>query len=332
MGGRLWYNGPMKLYFAPLEGVTDHIYRRIHRRYYPGADKYFTPFLSPTQNHVFPPRELRQVDPANNRGVPVVPQLLTKRAEDFLWAAGRLADMGYEEIDLNAGCPSGTVTAKGKGAGLLADVDSLRRLLDGIFAAPPAAISVKTRLGMRRAEELAALVEVYNDYPIAELTVHARTAAQQYAGEPDLAAFGQAMALSRAPVCYNGDLRTAADIRRAGERYPGLGAVMVGRGIAADPALFARMRGADPGRETLRSFLDELWEAYCAAFGGPASAMNRMKAIWALMLPGFKGGEAYAKALGKTRKWPEFLALARRLADQLEPLVPDRPGRWGTGC
>ena len=330
--GRLWYNKTMKLYFAPLEGVTDHIYRRIHRRYYPGADKYFTPFLSPGQNHVFPPRERRQIDPENNRGVPVVPQLLTKKAEDFLWAAEQLADMGYEQINLNAGCPSGTVTAKGKGAGLLADRDSLRRLLDGIFAAPPAAVSVKTRLGVRSGEEIAALMEVYNDYPIAELTIHARTAAQQYGGKPDLTAFGQAMALSRASVCYNGDLCTAADIRRAGERYPGLGAVMLGRGLVADPALFARMRGADPGRETLRSFLDELWEAYCAAFGGPASAMNRMKAIWALMLPGFQGGEAYAKALGKTRKWPEFLALARRLADQLEPLDPDRPGRWGTGC
>ena len=63
----------MELYFAPMEGVTDHIYRRLHRRYFPGVDKYFTPFLSPTQNHVFPPRELRQVLPANNEDISLVP-------------------------------------------------------------------------------------------------------------------------------------------------------------------------------------------------------------------------------------------------------------------
>ncbi len=322
----------MKLYFAPMEGVTDHIYRRIHRRFYPGVDKYFTPFLSPTQNHVFPPRELRQVLPENNEDVPLVPQLLTKRPEDFLWAARVLADMGYTEVNLNAGCPSGTVTAKGKGAGLLADTDGLRRLLDGIFAAAPVAISVKTRLGVKSGEEFSALLAVFGDYPIAELTVHARTAAQQYAGRPDLDCFSQALSALPFPVCYNGDLRTVSDIREARERFPGLEAAMIGRGLAADPALAARAKGNSPDRGTLRAFTDALWEAYCAAFGGPASAMNRMKAIWALMLDSFQDGDAFGKRLGKTRKWPDFLAVTRRVLDQLEPKDPDRPGSWGNGC
>ena len=169
----------MELYFAPLEGITDYIYRRIHRRYFPGVDRYFTPFLSPTQNHIFPPRELRQVAPENNRDIPLVPQLLTKNAADFLWAANALADMGYGEVNLNAGCPSGTVTAKGKGAGLLADPDALRRLLDGIFAAAPVRVSVKTRLGVRDPEEFGAILAVYNDYPISRLIIHARTKSRE---------------------------------------------------------------------------------------------------------------------------------------------------------
>ena len=323
----------MDMYFAPMEGVTDYIYRRTHRRYYPGVDKYFTPFLSPGQNRAFPPRELRQVLPENNRDVPVVPQLLTKKAEDFLWAARALADMGYEEVNLNAGCPSGTVTAKGKGAGLLADRDGLRRLLDGIFAPGcPVRVSVKTRLGMKSAEDFAALLEIYNDYPISELIVHARTAAQQYAGAPDLDAFALAAENSRAPVVYNGDIWRLSDVAAAEERFPGLTAVMAGRGLAADPALAGRIHGLAPGAEALRPFLGELWQEYCRAFGGPASAVNRMKAIWTLLLPGFRGGEAWEKQLGKARRWPEFLALTDRLLDSLEPLDPARPGRWGEGC
>ena len=318
----------MKLYFAPLEGITDHIYRRLHRRYFPGVDMYFTPFLSPTQNHIFPPRELRQVDPENNVGVPLTPQLLTKNADDFLWAANALANMGYKEVNLNVGCPSGTVTAKGKGAGLLADLDSLRWLLDGIFAAVPIKVSVKTRLGVRDPAEFGSVLDIYNDYPISELIIHARTAKEMYEGPVHPDAFGAALAASRAPVCYNGDVTTPADIRALGRRFPGLNAVMIGRGLVADPALVMRLNGVESDRETLTAFNSELWEAYTAAFGGPASAMNRMKAVWTLMLGSFEGGEAYAKRLGKARKWLEMRALTEEICAGLPLTHPSGDSKF----
>ena len=318
----------MKLYFAPLEGITDHIYRRLHRRYFPGVDMYFTPFLSPTKNHIFPPRELRQVVPENNIGVPLTPQLLTKNADDFLWAANALAEMGYEEVNLNVGCPSGTVTAKGKGAGLLADLGSLQRLLDGIFAAAPVKISVKTRLGVRDPAEFGAILDIYNDYPISELIIHARTAKEMYEGPIHPDAFGAALTSSRASLCYNGDVATPADICALEQRFPGLNAVMVGRGLVADPALVMRLGGVEPDRETLTAFNNELWEAYSGAFGGPASAMNRMKAIWTLMLGSFEGGEAYAKRLGKTRKWPEMRALTEEICARLPLAQPGADSKF----
>ena len=318
----------MELYFAPLEGITDHIYRRIHRRYFPGVDRYFTPFLSPTQNHIFPPRERKQILPENNRDVPLTPQLLTKNAADFLWAANALEDMGYEEVNLNVGCPSSTVTAKGKGAGLLGDLDGLRRLLDGIFdASVPVRISVKTRLGMRDAEEFASILAVYNDYPISQLIIHPRTKTEMYGGTVHLDAFEKALAASRAPVCYNGDVRTAADIRAIRSRFPAIGAIMIGRGLAADPALVCRAEGGASGRDTLKKFHQELCGAYCAAFGGPGSAIHRMKAIWSLMLGSFQGGENYAKRLAKTANWADFLTLTGDILDRLElrPEAADSP-------
>ena len=303
-----------------MEGITDYIYRQIHRRFFPGVDRYFTPFLSPTQNHVFPPRELRQVVPENNGGIPLVPQLLTKSAEDFLWAAARLADMGYGEVDLNVGCPSGTVTAKGKGAGLLGAPDSLRRLLDGIFADPPLAVSVKTRIGVRSSEEFGPILDIYNDYPLSGLIIHPRTKAEMYGGAVHMDVFAAALAASRAPVCYNGDIASAEDVHALERRFGGLKAVMIGRGLVADPALAARMTGIVPDRETLRRFHDELCAAYCEAFGGPGSAIHRMKAIWAYMLRSFREGERYARRLAKTRRWEEFRAVTDEVFDRLEPV------------
>ncbi len=309
----------MRVYFAPLEGITDYIYRRAHRRYFPGVDRYFTPFISPAQNHVFTHKELRQALPENNAGVPLVPQLLTKKAEDFLWAAQGLADMGYTEVNLNVGCPSGTVTAKGKGAGLLADRDSLRRLLDGIFAAPPTAVSVKTRLGTEDPAEFGPILDIYNDYPICELIIHPRTRREMYVGPVHLDVFEAACSRSRAPLCYNGDIRTAGDIHAAGQRFPSAGAVMVGRGLVADPAMLG-----EHDRDTLRRFHEELCAAYCEAFGGPGSAIHRMKAIWMFMLDAFEGGRAYEKRLIKAKKWPDLMALTAEIFGSL-PLA-DRTG------
>ena len=134
----------MLYYFAPLEGITDYISRQLHHQFFPGINKYYTPFLSPTIHRSLTNREKRELPRADLAGIPVVPQVLTKSAEDFLWLAGVCRDLGYSEINLNLGCPSGTVTAKGKGAGMLRDLDALDRFLDGIFAQSPLFISIKT--------------------------------------------------------------------------------------------------------------------------------------------------------------------------------------------
>ncbi|MFR8438472.1 MAG: tRNA-dihydrouridine synthase [Lachnospiraceae bacterium] len=201
----------MTLYFAPLEGVTDAVFRRIHHECFPGVSKYFIPFISPTQNLAFTSRDWAAIAPENNIGVPAVPQLLAKDAALFLWAAQALCDMGYPEVNLNLGCPSGTVTAKGKGSGLLADVPALERLLDGIFEKPPIPVSIKTRIGYARVEEWDRLLDVFARYPIHELIIHPRTRAEFYRGTPHADAFAKAYGTLGMPLCYNGDLFSEAD-------------------------------------------------------------------------------------------------------------------------
>ncbi|MBS5605931.1 MAG: tRNA-dihydrouridine synthase family protein, partial [Enterocloster asparagiformis] len=233
----------MNLYFAPMEGLTGYVYRNAHRACFGGVDKYFTPFLSPNQNHKFTAKEEKDVLPEHNQGIPLVPQILTNRAEDFIWAAGEMKARGYREVNLNLGCPSGTVVSKYKGAGFLARQEALNRFLDQIFQEVDLGISVKTRIGIAAPEEFPELMEIFNRYPIRELTVHPRLRTDFYKNTPDWESFGYAVKESRAPLCYNGDVFTAEAFRSAAARFPSVGSVMLGRGLLANPALAGGVGG-----------------------------------------------------------------------------------------
>lgn len=323
----------MRLYVAPMEGITDHVFRSVHHRYFPGADKYFTPFFSPTADGRFTGRSLRDLDPKLNEGLPVVPQLLTKHSADFLWAAKALADMGYPEINLNLGCPSGTVVAKGKGSGLLSDLEGLKALLDGIFDYPlQAEVSVKTRLGRKDAEEFPRLLELFNDYPISELTVHCRVRDDLYRRPSQPQAFALPLRESKNPVCYNGDLATRETFAAFQAQFPETPAVMLGRGVVADPALLRRIQGGEAAdRKTLKRYTEELFEIYCSVFGASRSALNRMKEVWTYQLCLFDGAEKLEKKLRKTTDPAEYRSLVERIFGELSLRTEGALPRWLSG-
>ncbi|NCB63933.1 MAG: tRNA-dihydrouridine synthase family protein [Clostridia bacterium] len=311
-----------------MEGVTGYLFRNTFHRFFSGADKYFTPFLSPTQNRVFTRRELQEVLPEHNEGLNVVPQLLTKNAGDFLWAAGELKAMGYREVNLNLGCPSGTVASKGKGSGFLAAPGLLELFLDEVFAHADVLVSVKTRLGKYGPEEFEALLELFNRYPIAELTIHPRVQKDFYKHPVRMEGFEKALPNCRNPVCYNGDLATRADCARFASRFPSVGAVMIGRGLIANPGLLSQARGG-PGadRETLRAFADALYGAYRQAFGSDRNAMIRMKEVWFYLIHLFADGGDHAKRLRKTAEPSEYELLVTQIFREL-PLLEDAVPAW----
>ena len=295
---------------APLEGITDAVFRRTHAAFYPGVARYYTPFISPTMHHIFTSRELRELAPENNPGLELIPQLLGRNEYDLLWAANELADMGYTEMNLNLGCPSGTVTAKRKGAGLLAYPEELDSLLERLFSAAPLAISVKTRLGMTSPEEFDRILSIYNKYPIRCLIIHPRTREDQYKGTVHLDAFEKALSGTSLPICYNGDLFTPEDVLRFHARFPAVNDIMIGRGLIADPAMIVRMQGGLSEPETLRAFHDTLCEEYIRVFGDKNSSMHRMKAIWAYWIPRLGISENEKKRLVKARRWEDFRSAA----------------------
>lgn len=313
----------MDYYFAPLEGITDSVYRRLHHKYFPGPDRYYMPFFSPTLHRQLTAREARELPPADTEGFPAIPQLLTKVPEDFLWAARVCRDRGYGEVNLNLGCPSGTVTAKGKGAGMLADPDGLDRFLDAVFAKAPLPISIKTRLGICQPEEFSALLEIFNRYPIQELILHPRVRKAFYTGPVDMDSFAFCLENSKNPVCYNGNLCCPEEIEALRAQFPVLHSVMLGRGLVGDPGMLS------PGGTTvhaLEPFYDELLENYLVLFGGSRNAMFRLKETWRYLLCRFQDSEKLGKRLRKTTDLAEYRSITAQIFHTLplrDRLTPD---------
>ena len=300
----------MRYYFAPLEGLTDSVFRRLHHQYFPGVDCYYTPFFSPTVHRALTQKEARELPPADSLDFTVIPQLLTRSAEDFLWMARQCRDLGYTEVNLNLGCPSGTVTAKGKGSGMLRDPDGLDRFLAQIFTDAPLDISLKTRIGFESAEEFPRLLDIFNQYPVKELTVHPRVRAAFYSGQIQLDTFQYAQQHSKIPLCYNGDLCSLRQIRDLSEQFPYVNAVMLGRGLIGDPGMFTPGGTTIP---TLESFYNALLEEYLTAFGGSRNAMFRLKEHWSMLIHRFENAEKLAKRLRKTTDLAEYRAITAEI-------------------
>ncbi len=300
----------MNYYAAPMEGLTDRIWRQVHQKWFGAADapmRYYAPFLSPPENRVLIPKKMAELAPEANAGTVVIPQLLARDGELAAWMIGEMRKLGYTEVNLNFGCPSGTVTAKGKGAGMLRDPARLDAFLDAVFSAVEGPVSVKTRIGVQKPEEFAALLDIYNRYPICELTIHPRVMKQLYRGQADRASFAAALPECRMPVCYNGDVTTPEELHALEAEFPQLSGIMVGRGLIADPALFRRARGGAPAsREELRGYCDDLYHGYTEAFGAASCAVSRMKAHWFYLIHRFEGADPLEKPLRKAREGWEY--------------------------
>lgn len=301
----------MILSLAPMEGLTGHTFRAVHAECFGALDRYYTPFLAlPHVGSGFGKRACAELAAAGNRGLDVVPQVLANDAERFVWGAKVLADMGFREVNLNLGCPSGTVVAKGRGSGFLRDLDALDAFLGKVCAESPLPVSVKTRIGLADDAEFDAILAVYLRHPLAELIVHPRVQRDRYEGIPRRDAYGKALAAAPFPVAYNGDIFDRSDMDTLVAIYPQTRHVMLGRGILANPALARMLRGGAPAtRAELERFHDELFEAYLAEMGG--NAVFRMKEWWSYARCAFANPLSVHRRVRKMRRVEDYRAAVR---------------------
>lgn len=309
----------IKYYLAPMEGVTDYIYRNAHHTFFVNADKYFTPFITTNQNGTYKPRDITGILPENNQGLTVIPQILTNQADQFLRTAHELQEYGYREINLNLGCPSGTVVAKYKGSGFLAKQDELHSFLETIYAGTSMKISIKTRIGKDEPEEFYDLIKIFNQYPLEELIIHPRIQKDYYKNKPNWEVFGEALSLCKHSICYNGDIFTPADYHKFCEAFSNVGKVMLGRGVIINPGLIAVINGgAMPDKKVLKAFHDKIYTDYRAILYGDKNVLFRMKELWFYMLQLFADSEKYAKKIRKAECLRNYEQVVNEMFEELE--------------
>lgn len=299
----------MNFYMAPLEGITGYIYRNAYHTYFPDFDKYFTPFLAPhSEKEKLTHRERMDIAPEHNEGLYVVPQILTNQSSQFIRVAKQLQALGYEEVNLNLGCPSKTVVTKYKGAGFLAKPEELERFLTEIFEGLSMRISIKTRLGMDDTGEFGELLTIFEQFPLEELIIHPRLCRELYRGAPHREVFHQAVTQSKQRLCYNGDLFLKDHITTFREEEPSVARIMLGRGLLRNPGILECIgTGSMPEIKKIKEFHDRLYKDYKQVMPGDRPTLFKMKELWFYMGTLFTGWEEnYAKQMRKASRLSDY--------------------------
>lgn len=312
------------LILAPLRGFTEAVFRNAYQRHFQGVAEAVAPFVTSIKGRRIKPSHLCDLAPADNQAMPVVPQILSNRADEFICLANTLFDLGYREINWNLGCPYPMVAKKMRGSGLLPHADRIDRILEKVLHEFPGRLSIKTRLGRYSAAEMDELIPVFNRYPLTRLIVHPRTGVQMYEGQVDLHGFETCLARSAHPVIFNGDINDPAFFDALESRFPAVAGWMLGRGLIANPFLPESIQQDTRvirNRQTrFAEFHDDLLEGYKGRFAGPGHVLDRMKGYWTYFANGFAKGPQILQRIRKARTLEDYREVVMA--------VRDEPARW----
>ena len=299
------------LIMAPLRGFTDAVFRNAFQSHFQGIDEAIAPFLTSIKGRRIKPSHLVDLAPEANMGLPVVPQILSNHADEFICLANTLVDLGYSEINWNLGCPYPMVAKKLRGSGLLPRPDLIDSMLGAVLNRFTGKLSIKTRLGRHSADEMKSLIPVFNRYPLARVIVHPRTGVQMYDGAADLETFAECLTAICHPVVYNGDIRNVAMFHKVEARFPDVSGWMIGRGLLANPFLAENLTQGcclanDRAKSRFAAFHGSLVDAYRHRFSGPAHVLDRMKGLWRYFRYGFVDGPRILKRVRKAGSLEQY--------------------------
>lgn len=304
---------------APLRGITDAVFRNAFQRHFQGIDEAVAPFVTSIKGRRIKPSHLYDLTPADNRAMPVVPQILSNHVDEFICLANTLFDLGYGEINWNLGCPYPMVARKIRGSGLLPHPDRIDRMLDRLLPRLYGSLSIKTRLGRFSADEMSPLIPVFNRYPLSRVIIHPRTGAQMYTGQVDLDAFAACLERIAHPVVYNGDINDPDGFKALESRFPAVSGWMVGRGLVTNPFLAEmiqkKTRRINDRNSRFSKFHAELVEGYGRRFSGSSHVLDRMKGCWCYFADGFPEGRRILKQIHKAGSLERYRQIVAAVFD-----------------
>jgi len=294
------------IYLAPIQGITDRIYRNLFPVYFKGVDLAIAPFIPSVKKMKAENNLLRELHPGNNSGITTIPQIMSSLPEDFTKLANALYDIGCGTVNWNLGCPFPMVVKKGRGAGMLCYPDRIESFLEKTMSALKPKLSIKLRLGLTYPDEVLQLIPIFNRFPLAELIIHPRTGKQMYEGKVDLDMFGQCLGLSKNRVVYNGDIDSVEKFEMLAKRFGSVERWMIGRGLLANPFLAEKIK-------IMRTFHDQLFAEYSKILSGPSHITDKMKEIWTYMAGFFENGEKIRKKINKTHHPDNYIDIVNKV-------------------
>ncbi len=306
---------------APIQGITNCVYRNAYSLLFDGYDFAVTPFIRSCAVTSNTCTALQDVFPqSNDTRFGLIPQILSNTPSDFISMAKALFGLGYKTVNLNLGCPIKQIRNKRRGAGMLPFPDEIMRMLNTIIPAIPNQLSIKVRLGSENNREFIDLVPLLNDLPLKEIIIHPRIGRQMYEGEVDLTAFAEILSLSKHAIIYSGDIDSPATFKLLVSRFPDIRGWMIGRGGITNPFLpeqIKKLRGGTAQDKLNRfiNFHDEIFNAYQKTLSKPVFITNKMKELWKYWAKTFAGGDKLFKAISRTRSVDKYLVLVKEYFD-----------------
>lgn len=299
----------LPIHFAPLQGYTEAIYRNAHAACFGGVDTYYTPFIRLEKGN-FRHKDVRDLGLEKNRVPHLVPQLIASTKEKAETILALFIEKGYKEADINLGCPFPLLAKRHNGSGMLPYPEEVKSLLELVPQYPQISFSVKMRLGWEDLQECGKVVDLLNDIPLRQVTMHPRLGKQQYKGEVDLEGFTAFFDACKHPVVYNGDMTSLEDIQRITERFPKLAGIMIGRGLLARPALALeykenRMLSNEEYMSKLKTLHLTVMNEYAEQLqGGDMQLVTKMKDFWEYLMP--EADRKFAKAIRKSTSLSKY--------------------------
>jgi tRNA-dihydrouridine synthase len=291
---------------SPLQGFTDFRFRNALNKYFGGIDTYYSPYIRLNGKLVIKPSYERDLLPENNIGLEVIPQIITNDADEFLFVAKYVKDLGYKELNWNLGCPYPMVTKSGMGSGLICNPEKINHILDRVHSESDIIVSMKMRLGYDTTEEILDVLPILDTYPIKNIAIHARIGKQLYKGGVHLDAFQQCIDNTKHKLYYNGDIKSVAKFREMQERFPTIDHWMIGRGLISDPFLPSMIRQntleyPKNKMELFRAFHDTLYGIYSESLSGSTHLLLKMYHLWEYFAVTFSNPHKVLKKIKKAQ-------------------------------
>jgi len=240
----------MKLWLAPLHGITYYNFRNCFTQHFHGFDCAITPFIATQPKDKFNPKKLRDLFPENNTALPIIPQLMGNKPDGIKETIVVLNEtFGYEQFNWNIGCPMNQIVRKKRGCGIMPFSDLIEETVNEVCGKTSARFSLKMRLGLHSAAEGLDILQKLAPYPIDFICIHPRLGTQQYEGNVNLDDFEIFYQTTNHKIVYSGDINDVDFFVHLQKRFPKIENFMLGRGILQNPFLAEEINFAESRRQ-----------------------------------------------------------------------------------